>query len=145
MSQKAETTLVNGRCYCGACSVSASQKPTMVTYCHCNDCRRWTGAPVAAFAQFPSDAVSTSGTLNTLTSVSVNRQFCSRCGSPLLSSYDYLPGQIYVALGCLDQAAEYPPELHCHDRSRLPWLCLTDDLHREADSGRGSLLQSDKG
>lgn len=54
-------------------------------YCHCSDCRRWTSAPVAAFAAFDEGEVVF--TPNEGSQVSVNpgvtRTFCGSCGSPL--------------------------------------------------------------
>jgi len=63
---------------------------------------------------------------------------CNICGSPLAAEFDYLPGQIYVPLGKLDQAAKLTPELHCHDTSRLPWLHVLDDLPRENATARAT-------
>ena len=45
-------TAFTGRCYCGAVSLHSDTPPLTVAYCHCSDCRRWAGAPVAAFAAF---------------------------------------------------------------------------------------------
>jgi hypothetical protein len=69
----------------------------------------------------------------------VMRWNCPDCGSPLAASFDYLPGQIYVPIGLLDQAAALPPQLHSHKASRLPWLHIEDDLQRSASSARISL------
>lgn len=44
--------VLTGRCYCGATTVQATLAPLTVAYCHCIDCRRVTGAQVAAFAAF---------------------------------------------------------------------------------------------
>ena len=46
-----------GRCYCGGITLSAQESPQTIAYCHCTDCRRITGAPVAAFAAFAENAV----------------------------------------------------------------------------------------
>jgi len=49
---------ITGRCYCGATTFHATEQPVAVAYCHCKDCRRVTGAPVAAFAAFDVSAIS---------------------------------------------------------------------------------------
>lgn len=69
----------------------------------------------------------------------VERWFCRKCGSPLAARFAYLPDQIYVPIGILDQADNMAPELHCHADSRLPWLHIDDDLERNGASGRASL------
>lgn len=95
---------------------------------------------MAAFAAFPEDAVTLSSEAAlAATPQGVKRWFCSQCGSPLAASFDYLPGQIYVPIGVLDQAAALPPELHSHDTERLPWLHIDDDLERAEQSARATL------
>lgn len=137
-------TEITGRCYCGATQIRATRQPLTVAYCHCADCRRATGAPVAAFAAFEETAVTF--TPNEGRSVSPNpgvtRTFCATCGSPLAGRFEYLPGQVYVALGVLDQADDLPPRLHAHDARRLKWLHIDDGLERIATSSRSRLLNS---
>lgn len=119
----------------------SSGGPDTVAYCHCSDCRRLTGAPVAVFAAFDAEALAFSPPLGAAVSHSpgVERWFCTACGSPLAAKFDYLPGQIYVPVGILDQADDVVPEIHCHHEARLQWLDITDDLPRIAGSGRGAL------
>jgi hypothetical protein len=117
--------------------------PVAVTYCHCADCRRVTGAPVAAFAAFPEADlafVPNAGRKITATP-GVMRTFCGSCGSPLAGHYDYLPGMIYVPLGLIDQAASFPPEMHAHAENRLPWLQIDDALEQYPGSARVCLNQ----
>jgi hypothetical protein len=127
----------SARCYCGACSLSITAPPQAVTYCHCVDCKRWTGAPAPAFAGFDAQAIEGLGTARSH-SPGVARWNCDDCGSPIAARFDYLPDQIYVPLGIIDQADSLPPSLHCHDAKRLAWL-HPDDLPRDAGSGRARL------
>lgn len=129
---------ITGRCYCGGITLSAQEAPQTVVYCHCTDCRRITGAPVAAFIAFEENAVQVSPAWPASMSFApgVTRWSCPDCGSPLAAAFDYLPSQIYVPLGLIDQAAQLPPELHAHDRYRLPWLQIVDDLPRVGCSSR---------
>lgn len=137
---------ITGRCYCGQHRLCASTLPQTTAYCHCDDCRRITGGPVAAFSAFA---------LNTLgifpdpgPSMSVNagvtRWFCRNCGSALAAHYDYLPDQLYVPIGMIDQASDIKPEMHCYAESGLPWLHIQDDLERHLDSGSDTLNKSVK-
>ena len=132
---------ISGRCYCGKIEISAPAEPQVVTYCHCKDCKRASGAPIAAFAGFAVKDVSFEPPLSTYASVAkdVKRWFCPDCGSPVAAIYDYLPGQIYVGLGLLDQADRLEPQGHAHADSILPWLHLKDSLPRSKDSARDRL------
>lgn len=42
-----------GQCLCGAVKYQVSASPISVALCHCKDCRRSAGAPVASWAMFP--------------------------------------------------------------------------------------------
>ncbi len=135
---------ITGRCYCGAVSFVCDTVPLTVAYCHCSDCRRWTGAPVAAFAAFSKDALHTTPELDRGTSHApgVTRWNCAACGSPLAAQFAYLPDQVYVPTGLLDQAANFPPQIHCHEDARYPWLHISDDLKRTGQSARDQLNEA---
>jgi len=137
------TVPITGRCYCGATTIQADEMPQAVAYCHCVDCRRYTGAPVAAFAAFDEGSISFSPDEGHSAAVTpgVVRTFCAGCGSPIAGRYDYLPGQVYVPLGVLDQADELRPSLHGHEAQRLKWLHIEDDLERVAGTARSQLTE----
>ncbi|MEM0943708.1 MAG: GFA family protein [Pseudomonadota bacterium] len=128
-----------GRCYCGASRVEAFGAPQIVAYCHCHDCRRWTGGPVAVFAAFAVEDLRLLPWPEPRRWGGVTRWNCPECGSPLAAAFDYLPGQIYVPIGILEDAPSLAPSLHCHAENALPWLCLSDDLPRQEGSARAAL------
>jgi hypothetical protein len=41
-----------GGCLCGAVRFVATHQPKWVAWCHCQSCRRHSGAPVSVFAAF---------------------------------------------------------------------------------------------
>ncbi|MEM6661550.1 MAG: GFA family protein [Pseudomonadota bacterium] len=130
----------SGRCYCGAVVLTIHSEAETVTYCHCTDCRRLTGAPVAAFAAFPSGTVEVAPDPGRVSvTPGVRRRFCKTCGSALTAEFDYLPGQIYVPIGVLDNADDLAPRMHAHAEKCLPWLHISDDLPRAHGSARADL------
>jgi len=145
MTDAKTSTVISGRCYCGATTIHATQSPRAVAYCHCTDCRRVTGAPAAAFAAFDETAVTFAPSDGRKVTVNpgVTRSFCNVCGSPLAGRYDYLPGTVYIAVGLLDQANDLAPQLHAHESQRLTWLHIDDDLRRFAGSARSRLRDAD--
>ena len=130
-----------GRCYCGASRITADVAPDTVAYCHCSDCRRVTSSPLPAFAAFAEDAVTLVPDRGQAKEVTkgVSRWFCPDCGSQLKARFDYLPGQVYVPLGILDQADDLPPEVHCHNDSALSWLHVQDTAERIDGTARATL------
>jgi len=142
-AEDAPTASITGKCYCGATSFRSSQPPQTVAYCHCNDCRRSTVAPVAAFAAFDEGTVTftPSDGQKITANPGVTRSFCPECGSALTGRFDYLPGQVYVPVGILDQADAFPPRLHAHEENCLSWLRIEDDLPRIEGTSRNRLSE----
>ncbi len=131
---------LSGQCYCGRVRLSADTDPLVVAYCHCSDCRRWTGSPLPAFAAIPvSDLTINPNIEEREHSPGVHRRHCPDCGSALTARFSYLPDQVYLPIGILDQAAKLAPSLHCHADKALPWLHVADDLPRTTGSARDRL------
>ncbi|MEM9551285.1 MAG: GFA family protein [Pseudomonadota bacterium] len=113
-----------------------------IVFCHCKDCKRVGGAPVAAFASFDVATIDidTPSAQPVSHHPGVHRWFCAACGSPLAATYDYLPGMIYVPVGVIDQAARFRPTLHSHADAQYPWLHVDDGLPRQSGSSRDVLV-----
>ena len=116
----------SGRCLCGAVRFEARGRPKGVFWCHCNSCRRHSGAPVSVFVGFENDAVTmTEGTITTFkSSPGTTRGFCSRCGSTLTCATVHFPTETHFHVGAFDRAAELKPGKHFFANERLPWLQL---------------------
>lgn len=129
---KSNGTRHSGRCRCGAYRFRVSADPIQVSYCHCSDCRRATGAPVTVFAGFREEEVELLGDEAAVhqPSSEVERLFCSRCGTPIAYRDLRLPDEIYYYLGLLDDPASLVPQLHAFESERLAWLSIVDDLPR---------------
>jgi hypothetical protein len=132
---------VTGGCYCGAIRFQSAKAPFTVSYCHCVDCRRAAGAPVAVMAAFNEEDLTF--TPNEGKQVTVNkgasRSFCPDCGSPLAARFDYLPGQAYVAIGIFDHPEAFAPKHHSYESQRIDWLHIDDDIERFATTSRDKL------
>jgi len=119
-----------GACRCGLISAEMRAQPMLRLYCHCRDCRKQTGAPMMAFVVFNDSDVTWFGTPKTFRSGGVERSFCEHCGSQIGYRDDQLPGEIYLALGFMDEPERYPPSFHAFDKRRLPFIHLADELPR---------------
>jgi hypothetical protein len=126
-----------GGCLCGALRFSADAEPLVVDYCHCELCRRSSGAPVLVWASF--DAASFRYTQGTparfASSAHGRRDFCARCGTQVLFRTTREPGSVDVNVGALDDPARCVPTMHIHCASALPWLDIRDELPRYAGAG----------
>ena len=94
---------------------------------------------MAAFAAFEKADVVAQLPDPFLGAPGVERWTCPVCHAPLAAAFDYLPDQIYVPVGSIDQAETLVPEMHSHADSALPWLHIDDDLPRAEASARDAL------
>jgi len=123
------STTLHGRCFCGAVRVTASGQPFQVSWCHCRDCRRQTGAPAVVWAGFSTDEVRFEPPPNRRqSSPHITRGFCAECGTPMTYEDDRLPGEIYIHAGAFDEADRLVPDRHAYVTSKLFWLHLEDGL-----------------
>jgi hypothetical protein len=127
-----------GRCRCQAITYEFDLKPRWVAYCHCNSCRRSTGAPVAAYlcvmradVRFPMGEPA-----RFETSPGVFRSFCGKCGSPIAYEGEKYPGEIHFHLGSLEDASTFVPTAHTWVADQLPWFEVHDELKRFAGAGK---------
>lgn len=120
-----------GGCRCGAIRFEASAAPHHVSYCHCGDCRRASGAPVSAFVGFWADEVFIQGEeLKRYENGPVTRTFCGVCGSPVSYTDSRIADRFYFVLGAMDQPQLYRPTLHAYVREQLPFVHMPDGLPR---------------
>ena len=112
--------------------------PKGVYWCHCQSCRRHTGAPVSAYAGFEAAKVRfTQGTLTYFSSSpGVRRGFCAKCGSPLTYENEQVPDEVHVLAGALDEPNLARPTAHVFTEDQLAWFDSADQLPRYAKTRR---------
>ena len=128
---------LHARCFCGAIRLIAAAAPFQVSWCHCRDCRRQTGAPAVVWAGFLSDDVAWEGApKRRRSSAHITRSFCGECGTPMSYEDDRLPGELYLHAGLFDEADQLVPDRHAYVTSKLFWLHLEDGLTEFDDTTR---------
>jgi hypothetical protein len=122
--------MFTGGCYCGAIRYQVSDRIFDETNCHCDMCRKTTGAPAVAWFSVPSaDFQLLSGTPSAFRSSShATRSFCPACGTQLAFVDDATPGETGVTVGSLDDPAAVAPRDHTFTSDKLPWVVLADGL-----------------
>ena len=129
MSEKS----MKGGCMCGAVRYRLEQESDWVVFCHCDSCRRHTGAPVVVFLTFTPDQVSwTSGSrAHYESSPGRFRGFCRDCGTPLTWETSTAEREwIAIYVGTLDSPERFPPTEHVFCDEGLPWLGIEDGLKK---------------
>ena len=123
-----------GRCFCGNIRFEAEGRRLWVAHCHCESCRRSTGAPVTTFVGFNKDQLTyTRGERHFYeSSPGVRRGFCADCGTPMTYEADRCPDEVHLYISTLDEPGAFQPQLHVFHAERIPWLELNDDLPRHS-------------
>lgn len=129
---------LTGGCHCGRLRYVVTGELVEAGYCHCNICRRTTGAPVLAFASFAVEGFSYSQGQPAvyLSSSRGQREYCASCGTQICHRA-LAPVTIDINTGTLDKPEMAPPQFHIHVQEALPWL-LTDDGLPRYQQGRMS-------
>ncbi len=95
---------LSGLCLCGAVSVEFEPED-QITACHCEMCRRWTGAAFVEVDTVPG-SLKVEGPVQTYRSSKyVERGFCERCGSAVFFHLDAPGHDLYsVSAGLVENA-----------------------------------------
>ena len=112
-----------GSCLCGDVSFTYKSEPGMFLMCHCTDCQKSTGSPVASIIIVPEDDFSVNGSTNSYEcEAKVTRSFCKICGSQIFSRIESAPGVVAIKTGVLDEQPNIKPNLVCWAKSKPNWF-----------------------
>lgn len=130
---------MTGGCLCGAVRFVAHDVPETYGICHCEMCRRWTGAALAEVS-VPTDKITWEGEAHIgihKTSDWAERAWCTQCGSTLYFRHtrpDKWFGSTDIALGLFDDPHAF----------RLGHEIFTDQACvKTADIGQKRLSRAD--
>ncbi|MCW2998373.1 MAG: hypothetical protein JWN65_1922 [Solirubrobacterales bacterium] len=120
---------MTGHCLCGAMTYRVDGDPIMTVVCHCDDCQRQGGGAFSVNVIADRAAVRVEGTtMTTYTTVGTDtgqereRQFCSTCGSPVLTLLAEAPQWAILKAGTLDDRSALAPALELWCDSAQSWV-----------------------
>ncbi|MEP2101972.1 MAG: GFA family protein [Parasphingorhabdus sp.] len=124
---------MTGQCLCGSVSYDVSGEPQMTGVCHCKNCQRQSGSAYSVLFGVTNDQLSIQGDLTTYEDSSetgnvVERHFCGKCGSPLLSTLPTQPGMTFVKAGTLDDTSHLNPQVHFWTKSSQDWVTIDPNV-----------------
>lgn len=128
-----ETIFATGQCLCGQVNYTVTAEPRIMSQCHCDDCRRATGAGHASNAFFKQNAVHITGETNAYVSIAdsgatVTRYFCPNCGSSLFGALSKRKNVLAVAVGTFDDSSWFKPSAIVYSKSRPLWDCMDQNI-----------------
>lgn len=122
-----------GSCFCGAVQFELSGEPIVSGYCHCDSCRRWSGAPLTAFTIWEPGAFRIKAGQESILSYSKTeltaRKWCGKCGGHIYCDHETL-NLIDVMPDCL-QGFAFTPAIHIHYQETV--LPFRDGLPKYKD------------
>lgn len=122
---------ITGHCICGAIRFCVTGDPVLTEFCHCQSCRRASGAPLMAWAAYDRAVfeVIEGEPVDYASSPGLTRTFCGRCGTSLTLTDERI-AEIYVAIAAFDDPEAVTPDIHIWRSHRLSWVETADDLPR---------------
>ncbi|QAU36158.1 GFA family protein [Janthinobacterium sp. 17J80-10] len=130
--------LYTGSCLCGGVQFSIAAEFEPIQICHCGQCRKAQGTPIATNSPVLSSAFHMTTGQELITefesSPGKKRCFCKVCGSPIYSYRESLPGVFRIRVGLINEPILAQPEAHFHTGSKCNWWRIDDDLPQYIDS-----------
>jgi hypothetical protein len=130
-----------GSCLCGGVRFSIRGEIGPIQVCHCMQCRKAQGTAMATNAPIRTDDFTLEQGSELLGSFESTpgkkRVFCRRCGSPVYSQLDALPGILRIRLGLINENIDAPLMAHFYAGSKANWWPICDQAPRY-EAGQGS-------
>ena len=118
--------MYTGSCLCGEITFELKVEPSWVSNCYCKMCQKQHGAAFATYASvLKKDFAYLSGTTflcSYNSSGSIERKFCSACGSNIeWSGSEEHPEWVSIAIGCFNTPFEPKAVSNIHTESEACW------------------------
>lgn len=134
--------LHTGSCLCGGVRFSIQGDIGPIQVCHCVQCRKAQGTALATNVPVRAEDFTLEHGSDLLTSFESTpgkqRVFCKRCGSPVYSHLQSLPGVLRIRLGLINEDIDAPLQAHFYAGSKANWWPLHADavprFHAGVDS-----------
>lgn len=133
-------THYHGRCFCGAVTFTLQGEPELMAYCHCDSCRRWSGAPVSEFTLWKPGALKVLTGEDKLASYDHNsvahkgevlseRTWCRCCGGHLYTVHPVM--ELIDVPRVIIEGLSFEPAFHVHYQETV--LPMEDGLTKFRD------------
>jgi hypothetical protein len=117
---------ITGSCYCNAVQFRVNDAPRSVVNCHCNFCRKHSGAAFSTYVAVPEAALEITSGADFLSTFQfeedAQKHFCKRCGSPVFNKNARYPGLSIIYLGMITESSSFVPTANIFCESQLAWV-----------------------
>jgi len=121
-----------GGCLCGTVRYSLNARPLAVNACHCDDCKKLSGATNLLMLMAERTAFRREGNVDCYTKRAdsgrdVDLLRCAKCGTRLWHEPRSAPNYMFIAVGTLDDASWAIPTSHIWVEKASPGVPFEDD------------------
>lgn len=118
-------TFLSGSCLCGSLSFEGDCDVKLIANCHCDDCRRATGAAYGTLLFADEESVLVQGESVEYEHVSdrgskMTKIFCPTCGSQVFGRNSSRAGLLAIRAGAVTQKSEVVPTVNVYCESAIP-------------------------
>lgn len=120
----------SGGCQCGAIRFEADGPPKFISNCHCQSCRKATGAAFSTWVGFESERTkwAKGAPYFYASSEGVERGYCQACGTPLTYAGEKWAGELHFLIGVFDDPSLFTPRTEAFPEDALSWAPRMKDL-----------------
>jgi hypothetical protein len=125
------------QCLCGGIRFRIDGELEPIQICHCAQCRQAQGSAFAANIPVNESAVHVERGTELMSEFESTpgkkRVFCRRCGSPLYSCRDTLPGVMRIRAGLIAEPLKVRPAFHAYVASKANWYEIHDGVPQHVE------------
>lgn len=137
-----------GKCLCGRVSYKSHAKPTLILNCHCEDCRRSTGAVYGTNVMVAEDKVEIHGEVSTFNHKAksgniMTKRFCPHCGTLMFGNSSGRTNVVSIRAGTVDQTDIIKPVMNVFVDSKVSSTPMHDDLPQASEMPHGEPWKKD--
>lgn len=130
----------SGHCLCGKYHFTAVGDPVWVAHCHCESCRRATGAPIVTYTGFLKTQVEFAPEPPEFASSPVvRRAFCDQCGSALTYTAQWCDDEVHLIRDNFVEPAAFAATRHVFFNEHHADFDCYDDLPRYGNDSKAVL------
>lgn len=135
---------LQGRCLCGAVAYQVADNFQYSGFCHCSDCRRFSGSACSAMGGVAASEFEVLRGQESIGRYVKSEQsvmgFCRECGSSLFAEKPK-KGMVHLRLGTLEEPPSLKPQFHSYVGSKAAWDHIGDALP-QFEAGRPAASKS---
>ncbi len=131
--EKVEMEGFTGRCLCRAITYKSHTAPLKTFNCHCEDCRRCSGAPHLTNIHVKEADLSIKGALKSYIHQSesgnkITKKFYKHCGCQMFSFNEGKPGLVRVRAGTVNELDIVKPQVDVWVSKKIPSIKIDEIL-----------------